>query len=72
MTTEVLIFKTRINKRGIENAIKWNKPAREIENRIEHCVATIEVALRLRKMTQDEAEQLLDLQDDLRDLYYEI
>ena len=72
MTTEVLIFKTRINKRGIENAIFWNKPAREIENRIEHCITTIEVALRLRKMTQEEAKQLLDLQDDLRDLYYEI
>lgn len=72
MTTEVLIFKTKINKKGIENAISWNKPVREIENRIEHCVATIEVALRLRKMTQDEAKQLLDLQDDFRDLYNEI
>ena len=72
MTTESLIFKTRTNKRGIENAIKWNKPFRQIENRIEHCVATIEVALRLRRMTQDEAKQLLDLQDELRDLYNEI
>ncbi len=72
MTTQVLIFKTKLNKGGIENAIKWNKPTYKIEKRIEHCIATIEVALRLRRMSKDEAEQLFDLQDELRDLYNEI
>lgn len=49
--------------------IELKEPRNVINNLIEYCVTEIEVALRLTRMTQKEAEQLLDVQDDIRDLY---
>lgn len=72
MTTQNLIFKTKLNQGQIQRWINWNKPTYEIENRIEKCIVDIEMALRFTKMTKEEAEQLFEIQDDLRELYNEI
>ena len=72
MTTQNLIFETKLNQEEIQRWINLNKPTYEIENRIEKCIVDIEIALRLTKMTKEEAEQLFEIQDDLRELYNEI
>ena len=71
-TTKKLIFKLRLKYNSIQNMIEWEKPISEIESRIEKCLLDIEMAMRLTRMTEAEAKELFEIEDDLRDLYNEI
>lgn len=70
--TKTLIFKLQQNYKGIQNMIEWEKPLSQIESRIEKCLLDIEMAMRLTKMTEVEAKELFEIEDDLIDLYYSI
>ena len=71
-TTKTLIFKLRQNYKAIQNMIEWEKPLYQIESRIEKCLLDIEMAMRLTRMTEVEAKELFEIEDDLRELYNEI
>jgi hypothetical protein len=71
-TTKKLIFKLRLNYDSIQNMIEWQKPLYQIEKRIEKCLLDIEMAMRLTRMTEAEAKELFEIEDNLRELYNEI
>jgi len=72
LETELFIFKLNKDLETINLLIELKRPANILENKIEYLIAEIEVNLRLKKMNKDQAKKLIQLQDDLRDLYNEI
>lgn len=72
LETELFIFKLNKDLENINLLIELKRPKNILENKIEYLIAEIEVYLRLKKMNKDQAKKLIQLQDDLRDLYNEI
>jgi len=72
LETELFIFKLNKDLETINLLIELKRPTNILENKIQYSITEIEVYLRLKKMNKDQAKKLIQLQDDLRDLYNEI
>ena len=66
---KTFILKLQRNYQAILKMIEFNQPAYKINKRIEESLIEIEMSLRIDRMSEVEANDLFELEDDLRELY---
>ena len=66
---KTFISKLQTNYQAILKMIELNQPDYKINKIIEECLIEIEMSLRIDRMSEVEAKDLFELEDNLRELY---